>query len=140
MRAALWAKRWGKRAVRSRSSSICRRASRTGSTRIMRLTPRVLVLELHLRAVLHLGETLERGTLRVPFSGLLAGAWRLAMTRTLRRNLRLPAHVRVLAIGGATLGGSGKTPLAIACAAELARLGVPTALVGHAHRGVPRFA
>jgi tetraacyldisaccharide 4'-kinase len=93
-----------------------------------------------LRAVLHLGETLERGTLRVPFSGLLAGAWRLAMTRTLRRNLRLPAHVRVLAIGGATLGGSGKTPLAIACAAELARQGASAVLVGHAYKAAPRFA
>ena len=90
--------------------------------------------------MLGLAEGLEHGTLRVPFSGLLTGAWQLAMTRALRRHLCWPAHVRVIAIGGATLGGSGKTPLAIACAAELARLGVPTALVGHAHRGVPRFA
>src|SRR5580704_17152174 len=90
--------------------------------------------------MLGLAEALEHGTLRVPFSGLLTGAWQLAMARALRRHLCWPAHVRVIAIGGATLGGSGKTPLAIACAAELARLGVPTALVGHAHRGVPRFA
>jgi tetraacyldisaccharide 4'-kinase len=90
--------------------------------------------------VLGLDEALEHGTLRVPFSGLLTGVWRLAMTRALRRNLSWPAHVRVVAIGGATLGGSGKTPLAIACAAELARLGAATALVGHAHRAGPRFA
>ncbi len=90
--------------------------------------------------MLGLNEALERGTLRVPFSGLLTGAWRLAMTRALRRNLSWPADVRVVVIGGATLGGSGKTPLAIACAAELARLGVSTVLVGHAHRAVPRFA
>jgi tetraacyldisaccharide 4'-kinase len=90
--------------------------------------------------VLGLDEALEQGTLRVPFSGLLTGAWRVAMTRTLRRNLSWPAHVRVVVIGGATLGGSGKTPLAIACAAELAKLGASTALVGHAHRAAPRFA
>ncbi len=86
-----------------------------------------------------LGETLERGTLGVPFSGLLSGAWRLAMTRALRRNLRFPGHVRVVVVGGATLGGSGKTPLAIACAAELARQGASAVLVGHAYRATPRF-
>jgi tetraacyldisaccharide-1-P 4'-kinase len=62
------------------------------------------------------------------------------MSRSLCRRLSWPAHTRVVAVGGATLGGSGKTPLAIACAAELARLGVTTALVGHAHRAKPRFA
>jgi tetraacyldisaccharide 4'-kinase len=45
-----------------------------------------------------------------------------------------PAHVRTVAVGGATLGGSGKTPLAIACAAALASLGARVALVGHAYR------
>lgn len=93
-----------------------------------------------MRAVLGLGETFERGTLKVPFSGLLAGAWRLAMIRALRRNLGFPAHVRVVAVGGATLGGSGKTPLAIACAADLAGKGASVVLVGHAYRAAPRFA
>jgi tetraacyldisaccharide 4'-kinase len=40
-------------------------------------------------------------------------------------------------VGGATLGGSGKTPLAIACAAELARAGARPVLVGHAYRARP---
>src|SRR5580658_1099224 len=109
--------RCGKRAVRSRSSSICRRASRTGSTRNMSPLPSVLVLELHWRAVV--GEALERGTLNVPCAGLLTQAWRLATARAIARKLRWPAHVRVVAVGGATLGGSGKTPLAVACAAKL---------------------
>jgi len=48
----------------------------------------------------------------------------------------------VVAIGGATLGGSGKTPLAIACTRELALAGMHAVLVGHAYRaaaGRPRF-
>jgi tetraacyldisaccharide 4'-kinase len=47
-----------------------------------------------------------------------------------------------LAVGGATMGGSGKTPLAIACAAELASAGLRVAFIGHAYRaapGRPRF-
>jgi tetraacyldisaccharide 4'-kinase len=90
--------------------------------------------------VLGLDEALEQGTLRLPGAELLTDAWRLAMARALRRKLRWPAHVKVLAIGGSTLGGSGKTPLAIACAAELARLGASPVLVGHAHRAAPGFA
>jgi tetraacyldisaccharide 4'-kinase len=43
----------------------------------------------------------------------------------------------VIAVGGATLGGSGKTPLAIACAAALAAGGGRVALVGHAYRAAP---
>jgi tetraacyldisaccharide 4'-kinase len=43
----------------------------------------------------------------------------------------------VVTVGGATFGGSGKTPLAIACAVELARGGARTALVGHAYRAAP---
>jgi tetraacyldisaccharide 4'-kinase len=40
-------------------------------------------------------------------------------------------------VGGSTLGGSGKTPLAVACTAELARAGVAVTLVGHAYRASP---
>jgi len=35
------------------------------------------------------------------------------------------------------MGGSGKTPLAMACASELARAGLRTTLVGHAYRANP---
>jgi tetraacyldisaccharide 4'-kinase len=48
--------------------------------------------------------------------------------------------VRVVAVGGATLGGSGKTPLAIACAREMAAIGARVAFVGHAYRARPRQA
>lgn len=43
----------------------------------------------------------------------------------------------VVCVGGATLGGSGKTPVAIACARALAESGARVALVGHAHRARP---
>jgi tetraacyldisaccharide 4'-kinase len=48
--------------------------------------------------------------------------------------------VRVVAVGGATLGGSGKTPLAIASARELARQGARVVLVGHAYSARPTHA
>ena len=60
--------------------------------------------------------------------------------RTVVRRLRGPPHVAIVAVGGATLGGSGKTPLAIACAADLAVAGARVVLVGHAHRADPRRA
>jgi tetraacyldisaccharide 4'-kinase len=43
----------------------------------------------------------------------------------------------VVTIGGATLGGSGKTPLAIACARALSQHHARVALVGHAYRARP---
>ncbi len=53
----------------------------------------------------------------------------------------LVARGPTLCIGGSTLGGSGRTPLAIACARELAREGHRVAIVGHAYRAdAPRAA
>jgi tetraacyldisaccharide 4'-kinase len=70
------------------------------------------------------------------------GALERALGRTVVRRLTVAPGLRVVAIGGATLGGSGRTPLAIACAEHLARL--PSAprvvLVGHAYRAAPRRA
>ena len=43
----------------------------------------------------------------------------------------------LITVGGATLGGDGKTRLALACAAHLAERGVRVALVGHGHRATP---
>lgn len=60
------------------------------------------------------------------------------LERSTFRRLALPRGVPVVAVGGATFGGSGKTPLAIACAAELARAGARVVLVGHAYRADPR--
>jgi tetraacyldisaccharide 4'-kinase len=83
---------------------------------------------------------LERGDLRGPAARVLASAWGLVASRGVARPLLLPAGVRVVTVGGATLGGSGKTPLAIACALELAGLrgGEDVAFVGHAYRADPR--
>jgi len=43
-------------------------------------------------------------------------------------------------VGGATLGGSGKTRVALACVQELARLGANVVLIGHAYRAAPARA
>ncbi len=57
------------------------------------------------------------------------------------RALAVPEHVGVVAIGGATLGGSGKTPLSLACTRFLASLTTERiALIGHAYRASPVFA
>lgn len=56
------------------------------------------------------------------------------------RELRLPPATRVIGIGGATLGGSGKTPVVLALARALAERD-RVAVVGHGYRartGAPR--
>lgn len=88
---------------------------------------------------------LEQGRLGPPAGRLGRAAARTLGTwlgRTVVRRLTLPAGRPVVCVGGATLGGSGKTPLAIACAAELARShpGMRVALVGHAYRASPARA
>jgi tetraacyldisaccharide 4'-kinase len=57
-----------------------------------------------------------------------------------RRRLDVPAGVHAIGVGGATLGGSGKTPLAIAVARALAETRRSVALVGHAYRAHPSTA
>jgi len=64
---------------------------------------------------------------------LLARAWG-SFARVERP---LTARAPALCVGGATLGGSGKTPLAIACARFLAEEGRRVALVSHAYRASP---
>jgi tetraacyldisaccharide 4'-kinase len=63
----------------------------------------------------------------------LARVWSAVSARGVVRPLTWPAGVRVVAVGGATLGGSGKTPLAIACARELAGH-ARVAFIGHGSR------
>jgi len=63
--------------------------------------------------------------------GLAHGA---ALSRSLARPARLPPGARVVTVGGATLGGSGKTRVAVAVARELASHGARVALVGHGYR------
>jgi tetraacyldisaccharide 4'-kinase len=84
--------------------------------------------------VLAVAEALERGAFNGPWARVLASAWGRAACRSVVRRLEWPARVRTVAVGGSTLGGSGKTPLAIACAAELAAAGARVALIGHGYR------
>jgi tetraacyldisaccharide 4'-kinase len=87
-----------------------------------------------------LSRALERGTVAPPRGALaraVGRAWGEVLGRTIVRRIERPAGVQLIAIGGATLGGSGKTPLAIECARSLGALGVRVALVGHAYRASP---
>jgi tetraacyldisaccharide 4'-kinase len=85
-----------------------------------------------------IARALERGR-GGAVSSLAAAVWGAASSRSLAKPLTLSGHARarVIAIGGATLGGSGKTPLAIACARSLALAGARVALVGHAYGARP---
>jgi tetraacyldisaccharide 4'-kinase len=90
--------------------------------------------------VLAFAEALERGAYAGALARTLGHVWEHTLGRAVVRRLTWPSHVRVVAVGGATLGGSGKTPLAMACAAELAARGASVALVGHGYRATPRRA
>jgi tetraacyldisaccharide 4'-kinase len=70
----------------------------------------------------------------------LERAWIRAATPGLSRPLAVPEGLFVVTIGGATLGGSGKTPLAIACARALSVHHARVALIGHAYRARPGTA
>ncbi len=80
---------------------------------------------------------LEEGWLNGPVSRLAGDAWGRVAAARLVKPLAWRDGARVVAIGGATLGGSGKTPLAIACARALAEDGARVALVGHAYGARP---
>jgi len=91
-----------------------------------------------------LAQWLENGTIAsskvAPLARVLAQAYAPIAARSLARKLRVPASIATITVGGATLGGSGKTRVAIACAALLAKQGAKVALVGHAYRAKPRGA
>jgi tetraacyldisaccharide 4'-kinase len=84
-----------------------------------------------------LARRLEEGAWDGPVARALSRAWGAVAGRQLARPLSWPDGVRVIAIGGATLGGSGKTPLAIACARALAERGARVAFVAHGYRARP---
>lgn len=86
---------------------------------------------------LTIAEALEQGKVVAPWGATLSAIWRILARNNVVRRLDCPSDVRIIAIGGATLGGSGKTPLAIACAHELASGGTTTTLVGHGYRARP---
>lgn len=64
-------------------------------------------------------------------------SWFVAATR---RTRALRADIPVVCVGGSVLGGTGKTPLAIAIARFVASRGLSVALVGHAYRARPECA
>jgi tetraacyldisaccharide 4'-kinase len=71
---------------------------------------------------------------------ILSRGWETASARRVARPLSFPADLRVIGVGGPTLGGSYKTPFAIALATALAERGERVAFVGHAYRARPRRA
>ena len=82
---------------------------------------------------------LETGRWNGLVSRVLASAFAGVAARGLVRPASVPEAVALVCVGGATLGGSGKTRVAIACARELALLGAQVAVVGHAYRVAPRM-
>lgn len=64
----------------------------------------------------------------------------LLLGRARAQRPSLPSGARIVTVGGAGLGGSGKTPLAVACARFLAGEGARVTFVGHAYRARPRVA
>ncbi|HEX7666893.1 MAG TPA: tetraacyldisaccharide 4'-kinase [Polyangiaceae bacterium] len=85
-------------------------------------------------------EALENGRLGGVLARSLGSAWARLATPRLEKRLVVPTNVKSVAIGGVTLGGSGKTPFAIAYAKRAAEGGKKVALVGHAHRARPGHA
>ncbi len=86
---------------------------------------------------------LETGTFAGPAARLVAGAHAAFASRAVARPLHAPARhadgarLVTVTVGGATLGGSGRTRVAVACARELASGGAKVVLVGHAYGAKP---
>lgn len=85
-------------------------------------------------------DALETGRWDGPVARRLARAWSRVAARSIVRPGVVPPGIAVVCVGGATLGGSGKTRVAVACARSLAGAGARVALVGHAYRSAPREA
>jgi tetraacyldisaccharide 4'-kinase len=83
---------------------------------------------------------LEEGALSSPASRMVGRAHAALAGRSLARPLRVPSGLVTITVGGSTLGGSGKTRVALACAREVASHGAEVVLVGHAYRASPRGA
>jgi tetraacyldisaccharide 4'-kinase len=78
--------------------------------------------------------SLESGSWDGPVARVLSRAWSEASKRSVVRPAVLPASVeRAICVGGATLGGSGKTRLAIAIAKFLKEEGESVAFVTHGY-------
>src|SRR5688500_7539901 len=90
-----------------------------------------IAADLEDRVRARIGRRLEDATVAGP-------ALRRAAAARIARRLISPGAVRVIGIGGATLGGAGKTPVALAVARALASSARErVAIVGHAYRARP---
>lgn len=89
---------------------------------------------------------LETGRFAGPAARAVANVHAVLARRAVARPLRVPARgadepaLVTITVGGATLGGSGRTRVALACVRELAARGVQVALVGHAYGAAPGSA
>ena len=89
-------------------------------------------------AVGPLARALERGRLRSPAALLAARVW--AARAAVSRPVALPRGAAVIGVGGATLGGSHKTPVTLALAAALRKRGERVAVVVHGYASRVRGA
>ncbi|WP_394832840.1 tetraacyldisaccharide 4'-kinase [Pendulispora rubella] len=88
-----------------------------------------------------LAQSLECGRFSGASARALERAWHRWSAPRVARPLQVPDGVVTIAVGGPTLGGSGKTPLALACARFIAeQQSARVALIGHAYRATPRIA
>jgi tetraacyldisaccharide 4'-kinase len=85
-----------------------------------------------------LAERLESGAFRSLLARSLASVWQGVSAPN--RPLRLPDGATVIGVGGATLGGSGKTPLCLELVRILATQGVRVAVVASGYRAKARAA
>ncbi|HEY8078909.1 MAG TPA: tetraacyldisaccharide 4'-kinase [Labilithrix sp.] len=84
-----------------------------------------------------IARTLEAG---VPLGRPIAKLHGVVAARAIARPLIAPRAAKIVCVGGATLGGSGKTRVALAVVRALAASGMRVALVGHAYRASPARA
>ncbi len=82
----------------------------------------------------HIARRLEQGIAPSPLGNALEGAWATIAAARVARPVTLPEGAHILGVGGAVLGGAGKTPVAITLARALALEGHPVALIGHGYR------
>jgi len=80
-----------------------------------------------------LARRLEQGITPSPIGRAFASAWATIAAARVARPVALPEGARVVGVGGAVLGGAGKTPVAITLARALALEGHPVALIGHGY-------
>jgi tetraacyldisaccharide 4'-kinase len=83
---------------------------------------------------------LEDGRMRGAVIEVVSRAMAPLAKRSLARPAGVPAGLRTVTVGGATLGGSGKSRVAVAIATQLSEEGACVVLVGHAYRARPRRA